>query len=287
MNGYFQLVITPKGTGIRVYAPTGDGEPLNVNDVRDYLDDRKIQYDVVIVNEAVTKADQSVVIFTQAQILPERESCRYEISKDRMTVTAFFYPPSEGAELMTEKEVYDSLAYRKVSYGIQKEAIHSFFEHREYCKEIVIAQGKPVRQGHNARVELHFSANLRPKPTLKEDGSVDYFHLNLINNVQAGQLLATLHPEDPGEPGINVHGENIKPAAVKSAFIKYGKNTILSEDKRTLTAEKSGHVTVKEGKITVSDVLTVENVDVSTGNIDYEGSVQINGTVSTNFSVKA
>ena len=287
MNGYFQLVITPKGTGIKVYAPTDDGLPLNVNDVRDYLDDRKIQYDVVVINDAVTKADQSVVIFTEAQVLPEREGCKLDVSKDLMTVTAFFYPPSEGAELMTEKEIYDSLAYRKITYGIQKEAIHSFFEHRQYCTEIVVAQGKPVKQGQNAKVELHFNANLRPKPTLKEDGSVDYFHLNLINNVEEGQLLATLHPEVPGEPGINVLGENIKAAAVKATYIKAGKNTILSEDKKTLTAAKSGHVTVKEGKITVSDVLTVENVDVSTGNLDYEGSIVVKGVVASNFSVKA
>ncbi|WP_034452286.1 DUF342 domain-containing protein [Butyrivibrio sp. AE2032] len=287
MNGYFQMVITPKGTGIKVFAPTEDGQPLNVNDVRDYLDDRKIQYDVVIINEAVTKADGEVVMFTEAQMLPEREGCKFDVSKDRMTVTAFFYPPTQDGELMTEEEVLGSLAYRKITYGIQTDAIHDFFEHRQYCTEIVVAQGKPVKQGKNARVELHFNSNLRAKPTLREDGSVDYFHLNLINNVEAGQLLATLHPEVPGEPGINVYGENIKPAAVKSAYIKYGKNTVLSEDKMTLTAEKSGHVTVKEGKITVSDVLTVENVDVSTGNIEYEGSVQVKGVVASNFSVKA
>ncbi len=174
MNGYFQLVITPKGTGIRVYAPTEDGEPLNVNDVRDYLDDRKIQYDVVIINDAVTKADESVVIFSQAQILPEREGCKFDISKDRMEVTAFFYPPSEGAELMTEKEVLDSLAYRKITYGVQAEAIHAFFEHRQYCTPIVVAKGKPVVQGKNATVELHFTSNLRAKPTLREDGSVGF-----------------------------------------------------------------------------------------------------------------
>jgi uncharacterized protein (DUF342 family) len=287
MNGYFQLVITPKGTGIKVFAPTDGGEPLNVNDVRDYLEDRKIQYDVVVLNDAVTKADASVVIISEAQIMPEREGCKFDVSKDRMTVTAFFYPPSEGGELMTENEVLNSLAYRKIVYGVQKDAIHNFFEHREYCKEIVVAQGDPVKQGQNARIELHFNANLRAKPTLKEDGSVDYFHLNLINNVEAGQLLATLHPEVMGTPGTNVYGESIKPAAVKSAFIKYGKNTVLSEDKLTLTAETSGHVTVKEGKITVSDVLTLENVDVSTGNIDYEGSVVVKGVVASNFSVKA
>ncbi len=287
MNGYFQLVITPKGTGIKVFPPRDSGEPLNVNDVRDYLDERKIQYDVVLVNEAVTKADGNVSIFTEAQILPEREACRFDISKDRMTVTAFFYPPSEGAELMTEKEVLSSLAYRKITYGICTENIHAFFEHREYCKEIVVAQGKPVVEGHNARVEYHFKANLRPRPTLREDGSVDYFNLNIINNVAQNDLLATLHPEVLGQPGINVHGETVKPLAVKAGFIKYGNNTILSEDKLTLRAAKAGHVTLRDGKVTVSDVLTLENVNVSTGNIDYEGSVEVKGVIASNFSVKA
>ncbi len=288
MNGYFQLVVTDEGTGIRVYTPTEDGVPLDVNMVRDYLDDRKIEYDVVKINEAVTNADnESVVIITEAKLLPEREGVRFETSKDRMTVTAIFYPPSEDGELMNEQEILGSLAYRKIVYGIQKETIHDFFEHRKYCTEIVVAQGKPVKQGQNARVEYHFNANLRPKPTLREDGSVDYFHLNIINNCNEGDLLATLHPEVQGEPGINIFGENIKPAAVKSAFIKYGKNTVLSEDKMTLTATKSGHVTLKEGKVTVSDVLVVENVDLSTGNLEYEGSVEVKGVIATGFSVKA
>ena len=288
MNGYFQMVITKEGTGIRVFQPTDDGVPLDVNIVRDYLDDRKIEYDVVKLKEAVTNADnESVVIFTQAQVMPEREGVKFETSKDRMTVTALFYPPTEGGPLLTEDEVLSSIAYRKITYGIQLDCIHEFFEHRQYCTEIPIAEGKKVKQGQNARVELHFNANLRPKPTLKEDGSVDYFNLNLINSVKEGDLLATLHPEVPGVPGINIYGETIKPAAVKSAFIKAGKNTILSEDKKTLTSAKSGHVTLKEGKITVSDVLVVENVDVSTGNIDYEGSVEVKGIIAANFSVKA
>ena len=287
MNGYFQLVITDNGTGIRVFKPTDDGLPLEVNCVRDYLDDKKIEYDVVKISEAVTNQEEEVVIFTEAQIMPERECCIFESSKDRMTVTAVFYPPTEGAALMTEEEVLSSLAYRKIVYGIQKEAIHDFFENRKYCTEIVVAQGKPVKQGQNARIEYHFNVNLRPKPALREDGSVDYDNLNLINNVNAGDLLATLHKEIPGEAGINTLGENIKAASVKTTFIKPGKNTVLSEDKMTLTAEKAGHVTIKEGKVVVSDVLTVENVDLSTGNIDYEGSVVVKGVIATGFSVKA
>ena len=119
MNGYFQLVNTPQGTGIRIYAPTDGDKSLNVNDVREYLDERKIQYDVIKLNDAVNKSDANVYVFTETQVHPEREGVKFDVSKDKMTVTAFFYPPTEGAQLMTENEFRSSIAYRKITYGIQ------------------------------------------------------------------------------------------------------------------------------------------------------------------------
>ena len=123
----FQLVVTEEGTGIRVYTPTEDGAALDVNIVRDYLDDRKIEYDVVKVNEAVTNADnESVVIFSQAKVLPEREGVRFETSKDKMTVTAIFYPPTEGAQFIDEAEIIKELAYRKINTGVKTDNIKAF-----------------------------------------------------------------------------------------------------------------------------------------------------------------
>ncbi|SFB66946.1 DUF342 domain-containing protein [Butyrivibrio sp. YAB3001] len=287
MDGYFQLVITDKGTGIKFFKPLDGGAPIDVTMIMDYLDDKKIQYDVVKLKEALLNHVDDLFMITEAKVLPERECAIINIAKDRMSATVVFYPPTEGAELMTEKEFLGTLDYQKIKYGIKKDDIHSFFEHRTYCKRILIAEGKAVKQGVNASVEYHFTVNNRPKPALRDDGSVDYFNLNLINNVKEGDLLATLHPEIPGEPGINIHGENIRPASVKPAHIKYGKNTQLSDDKLTLTATKAGHVTIKEEKVTVSDVLVLENVDLATGNIDCEGSVEVKGIVASNFSVKA
>ncbi|MCR4832560.1 MAG: FapA family protein [Butyrivibrio sp.] len=287
MNGYFQLVITDEGTGIKVFPPTEGSQALQTNDVRDYLDAHKIEHDVVIINDAVTKAEGNVVIFSKAQILPIRESYAISVSKDRMLVTAIFYPPTEGAQLIDEAEIVKELAYRKINTGIKNDNIKAFFANREYCKEIVLAEGEAVREGHDAKVEYHFTVNLHARPTLNEDGSVDYKHLNLITNVNEGDLLATLHPEDRGDPGKNVYGEFVKPHNVKTTFIKAGPNTVLAEDKMTLRAGASGHVTVKEGKISVSNVLTIQNVGVSTGNIDYEGSVEVVGNVAAGFSINA
>ena len=61
----------------------------------------------------------------------------------------------------------------------------------------------------------------------------------------------------------------------------------MSQDKLTLTALVDGHVSLADQKVSVSNVYQVKDVGVSTGNIDFEGSVIIAGNVSANFEVKA
>ena len=100
-------------------------------------------------------------------------------------------------------------------------------------------------------------------------------------------MLAVLHPEVPGKPGEDLSGNRIQPAEVRKETLKFGRNIAISEDRTVLTAQVDGHVELVEGSVFVTDELLVENVDNSTGNIDYEGNVQINGNVATNFHVKA
>ena len=147
MNGYFQLVIAANGTGIKIIPPTDGGAPVSLQDVREYLDKRHIAYDLKALDEAVKRADGGVSVFSTAQILPERESYRLTVSDDEMRATGYFYPPSEGqtGEYMTAAEVLNDLSMQKITYGIQKEAIESFFRNRVYCTEIDLAIGKPVR----------------------------------------------------------------------------------------------------------------------------------------------
>jgi uncharacterized protein (DUF342 family) len=287
MNGYFQLVTGGRDTGIRVFPPTDGGEPLQYDAVKEYLDDRTISFVPAVLNDALTHADGMLVILNDTPTYPERESYKLTISRDRMQVTAFFYAPSEDGELMTPKEFIQDLAYREITFGIDSEAIQKFFGNREYCKEFVIAKGRKTREGCDAKVEYNFKMNLRAQPTMREDGSVDYFNLNMINHVKKGDKLAMLVPEDPGDPGQNIYGEILKPHPVKPTKIKAGKNTKLSEDGLVLYADADGHVTLKEGKVTVSNVIQFDNIDVSTGNINYDGSVEVKGTVATGFSVKA
>ena len=289
MNGYFQLVVLPNGTAVKVFAPTEGGTPVTVPDIRAYMDQRNISYDVIKLDEAVQKADGSAVPVNGQKIMPERESYRLDISVDEMTATGYFYPPSDGekGEYMTPDEVKKDLMFQKITFGVCNDTIDAFFQNRQYCTPIVLAQGKPVREGKDAHIEYLFKTDLHAKPQIKEDGTVDFFSLDLISHCKEGEELAKLTPEDPGEDGWNIYNKPVLPQKVQVLKLKGNKNCTISEDGLTLSAAVNGHVSLYSGEVSVSNVFTVQGVDASTGNIEYDGSVVVNGDVESGFSVKA
>lgn len=277
-------------TGIQLIPPTDGGEPVLVNDVVEYLALKDIIYDKNALYKAIeaTTEKETVFLLERRTTMKERECYKFTVTPDNMQAYVRFYAPSIGGEEMTAAELIKDLEIKGIRHGILKDKIEECFaSKREYCKDILVAQGTEPVHGTDAHIEYYFNTDKKAKPTLKEDGSVDFFHLNLVNHCDKGDVLAKLFPEDPGKYGMKITGERVKPRDVKKAVLKYGNNIEISEDKTTLTSLVNGHVELVEDSVFVSDVLIVENVDNSTGNIDYEGSVQVNGNVCTNFEVKA
>ncbi|MBO5055969.1 MAG: DUF342 domain-containing protein [Eubacterium sp.] len=291
-NGYFQLVCGEKGTALKIIAPKEGGSHVFVREIMDYLNLQGIMYDTATLNAGLQNARNSDAEEYQFQINKDavsevRESYKLNVSQNKMTVMARFYAPSLKGGRMDADEFLRDLAGKNIVNGIKKEEIRKFFDSPEYCKDVFVAQGQLPRHGKDARIEYYFDTDLKAKPTLNSDGSVDFFHLNTICHCSKGDVLARLFPADTGAYGMTVYGEKVKPRDVKHAALKFGHNISISEDKQVLTAETDGHVTLVEGKVFVSNVFEVENVDISTGDIDYEGSVKINGNVCTNFTVRA
>lgn len=290
MNGYFRLIHEADKTGIKLIPPTEGGAPIAVNDVVEYLMLKNIMFNKDSLYKAISEAavEPKAVLLEKRKTFSERECYKLTITPDEMQAYARFYAPSIGGEEMTAKEMIRDLENKGICHGILEDVIKEIFaKPRDYCKDILVAQGTEPIHGTDARIEYYFNTDKKAKPTLKEDGSVDFFQLNVVQHCNKGDVLAKLIPEDPGEYGMKLTGEQIKPRDVKKLALRYGKNIEISEDKTILTSMVNGHVELVEGSVFVSDVLIVENVDNSTGNIDYEGSVQINGNVCTNFQVKA
>lgn len=286
MNGYFQIFPHNSMCCIKLIPPTDGGDPVNRDDLFEYLSIKNISYDMKALADKVSTLEKTAYFPTYTEFkYKDGEFVKIIISPDNMTVTVRMYPPFEGGELMPKDEFMREFKNRGVVYGFDDAAIDKFLKDRPYGTDTVLARGLDVVQGTDARIEYFFNTDPHAKPTLKEDGSVDFFNLNTINHCMKGDVLARLYPETSGTPGQNVKGELIKPRDVKREVLKYGHNIECKDDE--LVSLVSGHVSYVEGKVFVSNVFEIENVDTSVGNIDYDGSICINGNVCENFTVKA
>ncbi len=289
MNAYYQIINDEFGTKLKFFPPTDGGKAtVDVQLLMDYLNFQRIPYqakDLSVATAAIK--EETTITLTNQRSLPVHGDLRVEILDGNMEAVCQLVPPSNDGIPLKKSDILDELGRKKVVFGIDEAAIDALIENPRYLEKVTVAVGQEPRHGTDARIEYYFNTDLKARPTLNEDGSVDFFNLNIINHCEAGELLARLYPEDRGDDGADVIGNKIKPRNVKHDILRFGKNIRLSDDKLELYAIESGHVTLVEGRVFVSNLMEVENVDTSTGNIEYDGNVQVNGNVCSNFKITA
>ena len=92
-------------------------------------------------------------------------------------------------------------------------------------------------------------------------------------SVKAGDVLAVYIKPTPAEEGTDVLGNN--PCRSRQGAYVASVRMHLSEDGRQIIASADG-AAKKKNKICVTNVLIINgNVDVSVGNINFEGNVRI------------
>jgi len=289
MNGYFQLYNEADETSLMIFPPKEGGKPCDINEAVDYLNAKNIEYSLPSVYAYAKKMgnDPLKIPLHKGKGRPEWEMLKVRITSDGMSASCCFYPASNDGESMTKGEIINDLKHRGVRYGIKEEVIDAYIKNRSYCEYIDIAAGTPADNGDGGSIDYFFNTNPKINPTLNEDGSVDFFNLNVIENVRQGQTLARLNPPKPPQTGRTVRDEILKPLPVKQVRFHYGKNVEEAEDGAILIASCDGHVKMDGERIRVEDVLTVKDVDNSTGNLEFQGSIEIAGNICENFTVKA
>lgn len=289
MNAYYQVVNSDTGTSLRLMPATDGGKTnIDVQALVEYLTINKIPFQLKELGAAVANLrEETMLKLSMQRSLPIPESMSVAVTDMNMTAVCTFIPPSSDGKRLGRSDILAALGQKKIVFGIDEEAIAEFIESPSYLSDVVFARGQEPRHGEDARIEYYFNTDLKARPTLMEDGSVDFFNLNIINHCNKDELLARLYPEDRGDDGCDILGNRIKPRTVKHDVLRFGKNIRISEDKTELYATGSGSVSLVEGRVFVATTMEVENVDTSTGNIEFDGDVVVNGNVCSNFVVKA
>ena len=290
INGYFELISKDEKMWLKVHVPEAGGDMFDTDEVVRYLNNISISdYDLVGLDNYMKKGEfMDPFLLLERVIIPERERCSVTITPKGERALARFYPPTTGGSLLTEDDIISDLRLAGIKHGIKKKAIEHFLNHHEYCRDYIIAEATPPVHGHDAKIRYFFDINTTARPKLNEDGSVDFHQLGNIKAVSVGDKLAQLTPVDRGRAGISVIGTPLPAKKVKNRMLRFGRNISISEDRCTIYSKVAGHVTLVDDMVMVSDVYEVPaNVDASTGDIDYKGTVQVAGNVNTGFKIKA
>lgn len=196
----------------------------------------------------------------------------------------------EDESFYSKEELLDFLENNGVRYGINEDNLIAMARKKVYEREIKVAVATEAIAGQDGYYEYYVDVTGDvKKPKIREDGSVDYQSMNMVNSVQAGTPLALYHPAKEGIPGIGVTGTSIPVNPVKNLLPLQGRNIIHSEEDPNLyIAQKEGKVEYKDGKLDINSVYELRgDVDQLIGKVEFYGDVVISGNVESGVVIRA
>jgi len=219
------------------------------------------------------------------QWLPKIE---LDISQDQMSATITLNVTNEEVKNNQNELLLDAdelLKKHKIIHGIKEFE----FKHLLPGKAYSIAEGTPPVKGKDAKI-TYLKVPER-KPIIHENGKASYFDMNFICEIKEGDWLGEKIPPQPGIEGKNIFGEPVPALRGEDKSLQYDPKAayeVIENEKIVLYAAKTGAIENQHGFLTVSNHLIIDgDVGLATGNINFDGSVSIRGSVSSSFSVIA
>ncbi len=216
------------------------------------------------------------------------------INDDEMGATAEI-TTAQGGKHLSAKAILEAAQAAGVKKGFSKEELVKLAQlaaKGEPQSQITlqIASGKLPVNGKDAvvkpLVESAQSRILRPKK--REDGSVDMRDLGDIVCVRVGEAIAKKIPSTAGKQGYTVTATPLLPEPGIDVPLVSGDGTaISSKNKNVLVSRKVGLPKIIPNGMEVDEVYKVKNVSVASGNINFTGSVIIDGDVNEGMKVIA
>lgn len=210
------------------------------------------------------------------------------IAEDKTEAWLYLYAPEDGTGY-EKAEILRYLQLSGVKAGINESHVAAMCKKKIYEREVKIATSEKGDPGSEGRFEFFFNTE-KPKPEIRNDGTVDYRSMSLVQNVDEGQLLAIYHPAVQGTSGRDVTGQFEKANMYKELRPLTGKGITNEEDPNKYYASRSGKVEYDgEYKLSVVEVYEIQGGCDYANNalVDFNGDVVIHGNIEAGVTVKA
>ena len=162
---------------------------------------------------------------------PEVMSIR--VDNRKMWATACLEVPVAQGTFFTADYVENELYKRGIVAGIRRDVIADMIENPVVGREYVVAEAMNPITGDAGYFE--YKVDIRDeknKPTIREDGSVDYYNSLSLAMVNVGDFLVEYFPAKEGTPGYNIYNEELPARKGKEQPRLKGSGFNVSDDGR-------------------------------------------------------
>ncbi len=230
--------------------------------------------------------DEFQILSKPVTILP---GLQLQVAEDGMTA---YLKKSKGFNRdMPVQELKDTLKQESIVFGIvPDDMLEGFIGSSGFrTNAFKVAKGIPAKGSQQAQIEYFFSADIFKPGELDEYGKTDYKETRKIVQVPKGTLLAqkTISETEDKEEGFDIFGNLLEPAQTNQLLFKAGSGTRLSSDGLKIIADITGRPKrLLSGEIKVLKTYTQEgDVGYKSGHLDYDGDIQIKGSIQSGFRV--
>lgn len=220
----------------------------------------------------------------------ERDWVVLKIDEHRMWASlAIKRPEGEETHSFTPEFITAYLKENGIKAGLNEEAIEALAHNVAYEQDVIVACGKPAVNGKDGSYSfLVDMEDLKSKPAIREDGSVDYYNSLKLAMVKENDLFAVYNPPTSGEFGYTIFSEMLTPVKGRDIGALRGSGFTRSENGLEYRASYDGRIIRNENKITIEKLFRVKgDLNLEKGNINFNGDVEITGDVRSGLCIEA
>ncbi|MDY6935834.1 MAG: FapA family protein [Spirochaetota bacterium] len=214
-----------------------------------------------------------------------------QIPKDK-SKAYYIVHPTKFRKIPTNRDIEETLVKKNIFSIVEKNLIIDQLTkidvNEPKITRILVASGRdPIDGCHEYFIPLIEMERKAGK--VLEDGSMDFREINSIIEVRKGQKILEKIPAIEPEDGFNIYGDKIEATFLENKGYDRGSNIVQSgSDKSIYVSSIDGCLEITKRRVSVKPVALIKgDVDYDTGNIDFNGSVHIFGSVLPGFSVIA
>jgi uncharacterized protein len=219
---------------------------------------------------------------------------KVELSADRMEGYLTIEPHKGSGARANRSQIDNAIEAGGIKKGIDETAITEALEISATgspVRRAVVARGKIPAEAGESRLKLMVETASGKGVTIKGSGRADYRNQDRFVAVKEDQLLAEILPDNTAvEDGWDVCGKEIAASDSPVLEIEIGDQVRREEegDRIRLYSRCAGELLYEKKKIDVLKVHAVSgDVDLSSGNIKFPGTVTVSGSVKSGFSILA